>query len=199
LIALIFVGESSAQTPIKPARAVVYSIVLPGLGHKYVDDGNWNHRASLYMIADAILIAGLASSEWQRRHLVNSYHTWAASHAGISTLGKDRRFYVMIGNYLSSEEYRDTQLRNRRIDLVSTVSDPEFYWSWDRIEDLQRYRDLRSSSESWSQRRGTLIAALIANRVISGFSALLSARRKQQQIIQIAFTPNPMVQVVITL
>ncbi len=199
MVVLPITSKVYGQSPIKPARAVVYSILLPGLGHRYVNDGNWNHRASLYTIVDALLVTGLASSEWQRRHLVNSYQTWAASNAHISTQGKSRRFYVMIGNYLSSEEYRDVQLRNRRIDLASSVSDPELQWSWSSIEDLQRYRDLRSGSESWSQRRGTLIAALIANRMISGFSALMTARRKQDQIIQVAFTPNPMVQVLITL
>jgi len=198
LVAFLFIKDSHAQVAIKPARAVIYSVILPGLGHRYVNDQTWSHRASLYVIADVMLVAGLATSQWQHRHQVSSYQTWAASNAGVVTQGKDRRFYVIIGNHISSDEYRDSQLRNRRLDLASTVSDPEFQWSWNNLEDLQRYRDLRNSSESWSQRRGTLIAALIANRMISGFSALMAARHKQNQIVQIAFTPDPTIQIAIT-
>jgi len=191
--------ESIAQAPLKPAKAVVYSALLPGLGHKYANDGKWSRRAALYTITDAVLVAGLISSEWQRRHLVESYQTWAASYAGIVPAGKDRRFYVTIGNHLSSDEYLETQLRNRRVDLVAYVSDPDFHWTWNRIEDLQKYREIRKNYESWSQRRSSFIAALVANRLVSALSALITVRRKGNHLPQVAITPGPVIQIAFTL
>ncbi len=191
--------QVAAQAPLKPAKAAAYSIVLPGLGHKYTNGGRWNRRAALYTIADAILVAGLVTSEWQRRHLVESYQTWAASYAGVTNAGKDRRFYITIGNHLSSDDYREAQLRNRRVDLVNYVDDPAFHWTWQNIKDLQRYRDLRRSSESWAQQRGGIIAALVANRVVSSVSALLAARRKRESSLQIAVIPGPTVRVAFTM
>ncbi len=204
VLAVIMLGaltgsELLAQAPLKPAKAAVYSIVLPGLGHRYANEGRWNRRAALYTITDAVLIAGLISSEWQRRHLEESYQTWATSYAGIAPAGKDRRFYVTIGNYLSSDEYQETQLRQRRVDLVAYVSDPEFQWRWSRIEDLQRYRDLRKNSESWSQRRGSFIAALVANRLVAALSALITTRRKRDRMLQVAIVPGPAVHIALTL
>ncbi len=198
-VGLLVGSEALAQAPIKPAKAAAYSILLPGLGHRYANEGRWNKRAVLYTITDAILVAGLISSEWQRRHLVNSYQIWAASYAGISNEGKDRRFYVTIGNYLSSDDYREIQLRNRRVDLVSYVDNIESQWTWQNIQDLQRYRDLRKNSESWSQSRGSFIAALVANRLISGISALLTARRNRDRVLQVAVAPGPTVQIAFSL
>ena len=191
--------ESLAQAPLKPAKAAAYSILLPGLGHRYANEGRWNRRAALYTITDVVLIAGLISSEWQRRHLVESYQTWAVSYAGVTPAGKDRRFYVTIGNYLSSDEYKEKQLQDRRIDLIAYVSSPESQWTWSRIEDLQKYRDLRKDSESWAQRRGSFIAALVANRLISAVSALITTRRKHDRTLQIAIAPGPIVQIAYTL
>lgn len=199
MLGLLTGTEVDAQAPVKPAKAAVYSIILPGLGHKYTNDGKWGKHAALYTITDVILVAGLITSEWQRRHLVQSYRTWAASYAGISNEGKNRRFYVTIGNHLSSDDYRDVQLRNRRVDLVSYVADPAFHWSWQEIEHLQKYRDIRRSAESWSQQRGGIIASLVANRMISAVSALLTARRKRESSLQIAITPGPFVQVAFTM
>jgi len=204
LLCLLCVGflvstESRAQAPVKPARAVAYSLLLPGLGHKYINEGSWNRTATLYTVVDVALMVGLVSSEWQRRYLVNSYQTWASSYAGISTEGKDRSFYLTIGNHLSSDAYRDAQLRERRVDLAARVNDPEFQWSWNSIEDFQRYRDLRGSSESWSQRRGSLIVALVANRLIAAVTALIAARRQQDQVIEVAVTPDSMIRIALTL
>jgi len=192
-------SESHAQAPAKPTRAVAYSLLLPGLGHKYVNDGKWSRSATLYTVIDVALIVGLISSEWQRQSLVNSYQTWASSYAGITTEGKDRSFYLTIGNHLSSNAYRDAQLRERRVDLAARVNDSGFQWSWNSIEDLQRYRDLRGSSESWSQRRNSLIVALVANRLISAISALIVARRQQDQILEVTITPDSMIHIALTL
>lgn len=196
VIALLTATGALAQTP---AKAAGYSILLPGLGHKYANENAWNRRAALYTITDAVLLIGLVSSEWQRRYLVNSYQTWAVSHAGITSVGKDRRYYVTIGNHLSSDAYRDIQLRNRRVDQAAYVNDPAFQWRWNSIQDLQRYRDLRKGSESWAQRRGSIIAALVANRVVSAVSALLTARRKQEPALQVRVAPGPHVQLALTL
>ena len=199
LIGTLAGNESVAQAPLKPAKAAAYSMLLPGLGHKYVNDGRWNRRSALYTITDIVLMVGLVSSEWQRRHLVESYQTWASSHAGIIPAGKDRRFYVTIGNYISSDDYLETQLRDRRVDLIPYVSNPDFHWTWDRIEDLQKYRELRKDSESWSQRKSSFIAALVANRLVSALSALITARRKQDSVLQVAIIPGPVIQIAFTL
>ncbi len=199
VLGLLADTEAAAQSPVKPAKAAAYSILVPGLGHKYTNEGRWNRSAAFYTITDAILVAGLVTSEWQRRHLVQSYQTWAASYAGVSNAGKDRRFYITIGNHLSSNDYREVQLRNRRVDLISYVDDPAFQWTWQNIQDLQRYRDLRRSSENWAQQRSGLIAALVANRVVAAVSALITARRKRESRLHIAVIPGPVVQVAFTM
>ena len=191
--------DSAAQAPLRPAKAAAYSIALPGLGHRYANGNKWNRRAALYVIADAVLLAGLVTSEWQRGQLVQSYQSWAASYAGVSTTGKDRRFYVTIGNHLSSSDYREAQLRSRRVDLASYVDDPTFQWAWTSERDFQRYRDLRGDAESWGQRRGSFVAALVANRLIASVSALLTARRERESVLSIGVTPGPTLKLALAL
>ena len=178
------------QTAPKPAQAALLSFLIPGLGQRYVNDSHWGGSATFYILSETVYLAGMITSEWHRNQAEQSYRTWAASRAGAQVAGKDRLFFVTIGQYGSSEDFRRDHLRNRRWDQLNYVADPDFQWAWKSTVDLQEYRDLRSDAEMWSQRRTLFLAIMAGNRVLSAIQALRAARRKSTPVLSIAVTPS---------
>lgn len=160
-----------------PGKAFGLSFLLPGLGHRYVNDGNWSGWATTYASADVALWLSLIGGEWRRNDLVESYTTLARGSASAQVDGKDRTFFLNLASFESSDQYRETMLRNRSWDLIGYVDDPSFQWEWDSEANYNRFRDMRDDAESLRRRRSILIASLVANRLISGAIAARSAGR----------------------
>ena len=186
-------GQSSAGiTPtesVSVKKALLYSILLPGLGHKYVKGGRWTRWAVTYTAADVGLWLSLFGGEWQRDHLETSYTTLASRSSGAQLDGKDRTFYLNLASFESSERYLETMLRNRAWDLIDYVSDPAFHWEWESQTDFERFRDLRDDAESLRRRRSVLIASLVANRLLSGAIAARKATRTRRLSVSAALAP----------
>ncbi len=154
-------------------KAFLLSMILPGLGHRYVRQGHWNGWGAAFSLADASLWVALFGGEWHQNHLIDSYTNLAVSGAGADVSGKNRTFFLNLASFRSSDEFLETVLRNRAWDQIGYVSDPSFQWNWKSEDDFERFRSLRSDAESVGRRSSVLIAALVVNRLVSG---LLSSR-----------------------
>ena len=171
-----------------PAKAFALSALLPGLGQRYVNNGSWGGSATWFALADASTIAGLVVTDWRHGVRVENYETLAVSRAGADINGKDRTFFLNLATYTSSDEFLEVSLRNRAWDQVDYVSDASFEWAWATEEDFNTFRSERNRAESLSRRRSLLVAVLVGNRLISGFTAALGARSKSSRV-ELGLTP----------
>ncbi len=172
--------EVEAEPPFirkSPGKAAAMSLLVPGLGHRYVHNGSWRGAASFFALAEATFWLGLIGAEWQQGQAVESYRTLATARANAQLDGKDRRFLLNIGIYMSSDEFREEQLRSRFWNEVNYVSDPAFQWEWASTEDFEDYRRLRDDADAWGRRRTLFISTLVANRLVAALTALRAARR----------------------
>lgn len=185
--------EQLLPAPKSPRKALGLSILLPGLGHRYAQSGSWKGAATAFALADVGFWVGLFGAQWRHDQTVQSYETLAAGRASAQIEGKDRRFFLNMALFYSSQEYLDTQLRNRAWDQIDYVSDPSFQWQWSSDEDLQKYRELRDEADSWGRRRALFISALVANRLIAGLTSIRAANRANQALenMQLSFAPPP--------
>ncbi len=174
-----------------PGKAAAMSLLVPGLGHRYVHDGSWRGAASFFVLAEAGFWLGLLGADWQQGQTVESYRTLATSRADALLDGKDRRFFLNLGIYRSSDEFREEQLRNRFWDQVNYVSDPAFQWQWASEEDLQDYRRLRNDADAWGRRRTLFISTLVANRLLAALTALRAARRTNNAAPDLSLSLTP--------
>ena len=165
------------QSTKTPQKAFFRSLILPGWGHQYAQNGSWRGMATVFVGAELGLWFGLINADWRHDHLVQGYQTLAANRAGADIEGKDRTFYLNLATFMSSDEYLDIQLRNRAWDRVDYVSDPSFFWAWDSVDDFQTFREMRDDAESLSRRRSIFIALLVANRLVSAISSIGAVNR----------------------
>lgn len=180
LLAGVLLQNASAQDGPSARKAFALSLLVPGAGHHYAAGGDWNGRATAFALAEAGLWTGLVLTIVRRNDLVTSYESLASARAGAMIEGKERSFFLNIATYRSSDDYRDAMLRSRAWDQVEYVDERVNQWRWTSEDDFLRYREIRDDAESLGRRRTILIAAMGANRLISGISAARIVGRQRQ-------------------
>ncbi|MCL4548652.1 MAG: hypothetical protein M1495_08795 [Bacteroidetes bacterium] len=150
-----------------PALAVLYSLLLPGMGELYA---NRYDTGKYFTIADGVLWGVFAGfniyGNWQEKN----YKSFAESKGGVSLNGKDSDYYANIGNYLSIDEYNAAMdLQGNFSKVYNTATQ---YWKWNSNDQRREYRNMWSSSEQAFNNERFAIGALILNRVISAINAV---------------------------
>ncbi len=162
-----FVPESPLVSKKSPFTAVVYSLLLPGMGEWYAD-GFDEGRYSL--IAEGSLWLTYYSFRQYGSWIQSDARNFASAHAGALIGGKGDQYFVDIGNFNDTYEYNDKQLRDRELEKVYDVN-AGFYWSWDSDANRREYRAMRVSGERVLNNSRFVIAAVIVNRILSAINA----------------------------
>lgn len=160
-----------------PAVAVLYSLLLPGMGELYAD-GFQEGRYSL--IAESGLWLTYFSFHQYGTWIQNDARYFASAHAGAQINGKDDQYFVNLGNFVDTYDYNDKKLRDREIDRVYDVN-AGYYWKWDTEENRKDYRSMRVSSERVFNNSRFVIATIVVNRVISAINAARLVRLYNQR------------------
>jgi len=78
------------------SKAMFYSFILPGLGERYVG----KNKLSKYLVISEITLWGFyifhnVYSGW----IEDDYRLFSTQHAGANISGKDKKYFVNIGNF----------------------------------------------------------------------------------------------------
>lgn len=160
---------SETKSKKNPGLAIIYSLLLPGMGELYAD----NYSSGKYFtIAEGALwttfIGMNVYGNWQE----NRYKTYAQTYAGINPEGKDEDFYATIGLYTSIESYNNEKALERRYDEM--LSEQKFYWKWNSTEERKTYRSMWTSSEQTFNDIRFVVGAMLVNRLLSAINAVRS-------------------------
>lgn len=166
-----FQGEMEPRGSKSTLLAVGLSIVLPGAGEMYA--GNVRTGAYL-MAADGALWLTYAGFVLHGNWVMDDARSFAAMKSGANFNGKDERFDVNVGNFMSTDEYNQTRLQNREYEDVYSGS--AYQWRWLHDGDRQHYRNLRIKSDQIHQSSEFVIGALVVNRIVSALLAWRSVR-----------------------
>ena len=158
-----------------PALAILYSMLLPGMGELYAGDYS---SGKYFTIADGVLWGTFTGFEIYGKWKENDYKSFAESKAGVNLNGKEAEYFANIGIYQSIDDYNAAMELNR--DFNKTYNTASYYWKWNNNDQRKEYRDLWSSSESTYTNVRFVVGALILNRLISAVNAvrLVSAYNK---------------------
>jgi TM2 domain-containing membrane protein YozV len=176
-------------------KAVVLSLVVPGLGELYMGEKDDALRA--FAIEGGIILSYFGLN-WYSDILRDDYIKYAYHHAGART-GMDEDYYNAVEWY-SSRESHNISVReearslfpNEREKQLKYIKDneipSELDWRWQENE-WQIFRDLRRGERRALSNASYCIGVGIVNRIIS---AIISARIGKERSINLFFEPQPM-------
>jgi len=200
--------ESADMAPISTTKAVLYSLLLPGLGDYQL--GNRGRATAFFAVEGAIWIS-FAAFQVQGNTREDEYQSLAARFAGVTSSGHSDEFYAELRDYDSSEQYEaDIKMEGRselydqyglgglgadaldRYFTENRVADYE-PWQWSSLDRRLQYSEVRSSSKTSYRRADYMIAAAAANRVVSAvfaYAGARSAHRAREVGWHVDFTPH---------
>lgn len=182
----VSIGISKQASDKSPALALLYSVILPGAGHFYLERMD---VGKYFLGADALSWIGLISLNVYGDDLRDDSRTYSVEHAGVSDKdSKDDDYYTNIGSFSNIYEYNNDKLLRGEYHLIYNVDN--YYWNWDNTNNQNIYEQQRKSSERVYNSRIIFGSLLIANRIVSGISAYLIATSKDKKSASLRFEPE---------
>lgn len=195
---------ASGGATISPVKAVLYSLLLPGLGdYKLGNKG----RATAFFAAEGVIWISYAMFDSQGHQREDDYQDLAVRFAGVSRTGHSDDFYAKIREFDNSDDYEaDVILSGRQAatsipDLSADALESYFVenrvsdfepWRWQSLDRRLQYSEVRSSSKTSYRRADYMLAAAVANRVVSAIVAYTAARSMEPKTVgyHLDFTPT---------
>ncbi len=146
--------------------AVIYSLLLPGMGELYAGDYG---SGKYFTGADGVLWLGLGAVDLHARSMRDDARTFAALHADFNPSGRDDTYYINVGNFDDVYGYNEQALRDR--DAYKLYDPASALWRWDATANRELYRDRRVASDAMFNNTRFVVAALAVNRVLSAINA----------------------------
>ena len=150
-----------------PGLAILYSLLLPGMGELYADGYN---SGVYFTIAEGALWATYIGMNTYAGWQEDKYKSYAVSKAGIDAAGKDKDFYSRVGLYLNLEQYNNEKALERNFDQM--YESQQYFWKWNSTEERRAYRDMWLSSEQTYNDIRFVVGAMLLNRVASAINAV---------------------------
>ena len=166
---------------------VVKSLVLPGWGEYSLDN---QIRGRIFVLSETVLLLAILGSYSVAERQETEYKAYAAEHAGIDPIGKDRQFWVDIGNYSSLFTFNEEHLRWRDFNALYEDNDT-WAWPWDYSNNRERFENTRIASDSWRLRGSFLIGGVVLNHIVSAIDALYLSKISNIQETVVSPNYNP--------
>ena len=164
----------------KVGLAVLYSLLLPGLGEAYVGETGYT---KFFLASEALgwglLIANRLNFEWRTK----DYKTYAVQHAGVNAAGKDEQYWINIGKHDSIYEYNEQRRRDRNVNAIYN-EDAANFWRWDSRSSRLGYDWRRIRAREIEQQEIYFVGGIVLNHIVSAINALRLARayNKRQEL-----------------
>jgi hypothetical protein len=161
-------------------QAVVYSLLLPGMGELY--SGRFD-RGIYPLVLEGLLWTGFTGFNLYGGWIKDDARSYATQHASIRGDGLDDQFYVNIGNYNSLDHFNSTKLVERDLaSIYPSGTDGRYFWSWDTETSRLAYKDQRIHSDEMYNASKFVVLGLIANRVWSAIQSALIVKKQNASL-----------------
>lgn len=199
-------ADASTNAPLTPTKAVLWSLLIPGLGDWKM--GNHN-RATVFFGVEAVIWISFATFEVQGGDLESEYKSLAVTFAGVTSTDHSDEFYATIRDYNDSDEYELDVKNEGRFEVFNGVPLDEIGseyldryftdnrvadyepWIWQSTDRRLQYSEVRSASKTAYRRADYMIAAAAANRVVSAIFAYAGARSLAKRDVGLDFNMSP--------
>lgn len=160
------------------ALAVMYSLLLPGMGELYAGDFG---TGKYFTMVDGALIVALISFDRYANWLKDDSRQYAATHARSAVDGKDDQYFSDIGDFETVYDFNEAVLRDRQPQKLYNPNS-DFYWSWDSPANREQYRAIRVNSDDRFNDTRFIVAAIGVNHLVSAINAARLAVRHNKSV-----------------
>jgi hypothetical protein len=194
-VALLLQGDAGDEATLAPAgdealhgksrrRALLLSLLVPGLGHHYAGYGG---RAKFFFGVEAGVWTTYSVFRIQGHLRREDYIEYAQVYAGVRAADETDEYWRLVAAFPRSDPGPSSYNEQVRIEARflfpgdraaqdAYVLDHGYFgdraWSWDSREQQLRYREIRSSSLDAYDRAKYTIAAAVLNRLVSAVDAV---------------------------
>jgi TM2 domain-containing membrane protein YozV len=167
------VKSLTAKSKKSPALALLFSLILPGAGHFYL---NRMDVGKYFLGVDAASWLGLATLNIYGDNVRDDSRTFSREHADLADIdNKNDDFFANVGNYDNIYEYNNDKLIRGEYAMIYDVN--QYFWNWDNTGNRDIFETQRKNSERIYNSRIIFGSILVANRIISGISSFLIANK----------------------
>lgn len=161
----------------KPALAILYSALIPGMGEWYAEDFSSGYYFTAAEAALWSVYLGMSSyASWQK----NNYTSFAAVEGSVNTENKSGEFFADIGNYTSIEQFNDEKAFYRQFD---NMYDPKtHFWKWENETERKAYRTMWLASQRSNNNLRFVVGGMLLNRLISIINAVRLTSRYNKSL-----------------
>ena len=174
LVILFFFTELMICQPVnkKNVDPVIKSFFVPGWGQNEL---GYKSRSKKYIYVEVGILLSLYTSSKYSNEIKRNYIAYAAKHAGIVTNGKDREYWVDIGNFNTLNDYNSEHLRNREVGELYPQTQ-KWNWNWDTSKNRKYFESRRIQSDKMKLFSTFAIGGLFLNHFVSSIDALYLKR-----------------------
>jgi len=170
--------EVTYNKRVSTGKAVLYSVLLPGLGEYYIGHKT---KAKYFFAAEALTWVGYISLRTYGGWKTDDMIRFASEKANANLEGKDDFFQDMLGFYINIDQY-NTLGRVSDPERPYLEDTPENHWYWSSTDDQEAYRNLKNSARDAYRRSDFLIGVAVLNRIISVIDSVRDAKRANNKI-----------------
>lgn len=170
--------DPNADLKKSAGKAFFFSLLLPGSGEFYVGKKG---RGALFLGIEIAAWTGLLLNDAYADNLRQESYTYAVQHAGISSEGKDRDYWVNIGNYKDIYAYNEQRRRERLFNELYKENQDN-YWNWDSKSNRYNYDSQRIDANTIEEQNVFFWGAIALNHLVSSVHAMIIAKNHNQQI-----------------
>jgi hypothetical protein len=168
--------DTDAENAKSPKLAMLMNILVPGLGHQYLD---MKKRAFVYFSTEVALMFGMVMCEGYSKKIFSDSRSYAFQFAGISsTRDPDDEYWRIIGDdfFQSYDQYNAAIENNRDFDMKYVQPDERWQWEADFYQD--RYRKLRQDAMNFHVVSSFFLGAVLLNHVVAFIDVRIASRRQ---------------------
>ena len=170
IIILIFISFTKGKDyQISP---VIKSFIVPGWGEKVLQNTS---RARFFSNIELSLWTACIGTYAFSFHQMLNYKSFAVEHAGVSSVGRNKKYWVDIGNYIDVDSHNSEHLRWRYFD---ELYDESSEWYWDNRKNMKKFENMRIRSDYYAKAGEYIIGTIVLNHIISAIDALYLLRLK---------------------
>ena len=170
------------------AVAAGLSLVLPGMGHYYVDKPK---SAYIYLSLDLAALFGALAFYGIADTQEKNARSFAASAAMIRNAPSGEAYWRHVGAYMDAAEYNESVELSRGND-GGLYKDPESWWRWADKERQDEYNGQRQKARNFRVASSFFVGALIANRIVSAVDLRVFKKKTLSSGVRVeaAVTPD---------